>query len=207
MTLTESKFRGGMSTKQYIDSIKVNKQPFLDVYGAIELNRGAQAFVEGLSEALKLAVFTADWCGDAMSTTPAILRLADSADKIELKIFNRDDELDLTNSFLPEDRGGTVPVFVVYDSSMREIARFIETAGELVPAIDAMDEQIAAEAATETGENPRATARGRRTAFPVARAREWGETIIEAFISVIDEGLRLPSQQRPAVGGTKWPPE
>ena len=204
MTLTESKFLQGMSSKQYMDRIKVNKQPFLDVYGAIEVHRSAEAFVKGLSEPLRLAVFTADWCGDALSTTPAILRLGESADKIDMKVFNRDDELDLTNSFLPEDRGGTVPVFVVFDASMREIARFIETANELVLAID---EQVAAEAATETGDTPPASARGRRTAFRVARAREWGETIIEAFISVIDEGLRLPLQQRPAVGGTKWPPE
>ena len=48
--------------------------------------------------------------------------------------------MDLTNSFLPENRAGTVPVFVVLDSSMGEVARFIETAHSLVPAIDAMDD-------------------------------------------------------------------
>ena len=205
MTLTESKFRQGMTTRQYIDGIKVNKQPFLDVYGAIELPSYVQTFLKGITESLRVAVFTADWCGDALSTTPAVLQLAESTDKIELNIFNRDEELDLTNSFLPENRGGTVPLFVIFDSSMREIARFIETANELVPAIDAMDEQISSEAAAEPGSDPRAAVRGKRTAFRVARAREWGGTILEAFVRVIEEGLALPPQERPAVGGTEWP--
>ena len=207
MTLTESKFRQGMTPGQYIDGIKVNKQPFLDVYQAIDLPSRAQEFVKGLQGSLKVAVFTADWCGDALSTTPAVLSLAESTDKIEVKIFNRDEELELTNSFLPEDRGGTVPVFVVFDSSMRELARFIETANELVPAVDAMDEQVAREAAAETGDNSRSAVRAQRTAFRVARAREWGETILEAFTGVIDEGLGLAQQERPAVGGTRWPSE
>ena len=205
MTLTESKYRQGMTTRQYIHAIKVNKQPFLDIYEAVVLPSRAETFVKGLNEPLGVAVFTADWCGDAMSTTPAVLRLADSTDKIEVKIFNRDEELDLANSFLPEDRAGTVPVFVVLDSSMREIARFIETAKELVPAIDAMDEQIARDAAADTEDDPRAVVRGKRTAFRVARAHECGSTILEAFVRVIEDGLGLPAQERPAVGGTEWP--
>jgi len=152
-------------------------------------------------------VFTADWCGDAMSTTPVILRLAESTSKISIQVFNRDEELDLTNSFLAENRAGTVPVFVVLDSSMNEIARFIETAHELVPAIDAMDETIAKEVASQSPEEARAAGRARRTAFRVARGQEWGEVILNAFQKVVAEGLALPQDQRPAVSGTKWPPE
>ena len=147
--LTEEKFLQGMTTQQYIDQIKVNKQPFEDIYGAAEVPSRVQDAFDGLAEPLRLAVFTADWCGDAMSTTPVILRLADSTSKLSHQVFNRDEELDLTNSFLAEDRAGTVPVFVVMDSNMNEIARFVETANELVPSIDAMDETIAQEVAAQ----------------------------------------------------------
>ena len=207
MTLTEAKFRRGMTVHDYIDQIKVNKEAFLDIYQAVEPPSQSTAFLGRLEETLRLAVFTADWCGDAMSTTPAILRLVEAADNIELSVFNRDEELELTDSFLPEDRAGTVPVFVVFDTSQQEIARFIETAAELVPAIDAMDDQISGEAAAESTENPRALVRGRRTAFRVARAREWGNVILEAFVRVLEQGLAMPPGDRPAVGGTKWPPE
>ena len=205
MRLTEEKFCQGMTPWQYIDQIKVNKQPFLDVHDAVEVPPDARFFVETLTERLKLAVFTADWCGDALSTTPAVFRLVEGAENVEVQVFNRDEELALTNSFMPEGRAGTVPVFVVFDSSMREVARFIETANELVPAIDAMDEQIAREAETEATENPRALVRGKRTAFRVARAREWGDMVLRAFVRIVNQGLVLPAERRPAVGGTTWP--
>ena len=86
-------------------------------------------------------------------------------------------------------------------------ARVIETANELVPAIDAMDDTIAKEVASEPAEEARAAGRARRTAFRVAHAQEWGEVILNAFQKVVAEGLALPRDQRPAVSGTKWPPE
>ena len=136
MSLAAEKFSQGMTVQQYIDQIKVNKDPFLSIYEAVQIPGKVQSFFDGLAQPLNLAVFTADWCGDAVSTTPTILRLAESTDKISVEVFNRDDELELTNSFLPEHRAGTVPVFVVLDSSMNEVSRFIETARSLVPRIE-----------------------------------------------------------------------
>ena len=207
MALSEDKFNQGMTTQEYIDQIKVNKQPFLDIYHKVEIPADIRSFFDGLARPLRLAVFTADWCGDAVSTTPAILRLAGSTDKLSVKVFNRDEELALTDSFLPEDRASTVPVFVVMDSSMNEVSRFIETANELVPDIDAMDEMIARELAGESAENARAVGRGKRTAFRVAHAKEWGMVILKAFRQVVGDGLALSPDARPAIGGTKWPPE
>ena len=206
MAFTEEKFKAGMTTRQYIDQIKVNRQPFVDIYERVEVAEAVQAQFDDLEEPLKLAVFTADWCGDAMSTTPAILRLADSTDGLSVSVFNRDEELELANGFLPEDRAGTVPVFVVYEASFLEVARFIETANELVPDIDAMDEMIAKELASEGEEEARGRRGGRRTEFRVQHARDWGNVILQAFGDVVARGLTLSPSERPAVGGTKWPP-
>ena len=207
MALTEDKFNQGMTPQEYIDQIKVNKQSILDIYNAVKIPDTAKAQFDGRSEPLRLAVFTADWCGDAVSTTPVIMRLAESTPGLAIQVFNRDDELELTNSFLPENRAGTVPVFIVMDESMNEIARFIETAGELVPALDAMDEAIAQEIAGESEENKRAAGRGKRMSFRVAHAQEWGEVILDSFGRTVAEGLQSAASERPAVGGTKWPPE
>ena len=35
MSISEEKFNQGMTTQEYIDQIKVNKQPFVDIYHAV----------------------------------------------------------------------------------------------------------------------------------------------------------------------------
>ena len=208
MALSAEKFTQGMTTDQYIDIIKVNKDPFQQIQDGVEIPGNVLDYFNGLEQPINLAVFTSDWCGDAMSTTPAILKLADASNNIRLSVFNRDDELDLTNSFLPEHRAGTVPVFVVFDENMGEIARFIETARSLVPAIDAMDEMVAQAAASIGDEaESRQQARGRRTAHRVSKAAEWGAVILNEFQQVVADGMALHAADRPAEGGTEWPPQ
>ena len=111
----------------------------------------------------------------------------------------------MADAFLPANRAGTVPIFVVFDGQMNEIARFIETANALVPQIDAMDAAVNAEPAPD-GESANAVRRGRRTAHRVAHAQDWAEIILQEFREVVDAGLQSPPSQRPATGGTKWPP-
>ncbi len=142
-----------------------------------------------------------------MSTTPVILKLADSTPNISLQVFNRDDELELSNSFLPEHRAGTVPIFVVLDQHMIQVVRFIETAGSLVPDIDAMDAAIDQETAGMSDAEQRQARRGRRTSYRVERAQAWGEVILNEFGGLVADALARSPQERPLEGGTKWPPE
>ena len=215
MSLTAKEFKQGMTTREYLDQIRVNKEAIFAVFNAGEVSTGDKQFFDGLSEPLRLAVFTADWCGDAVTSTPPLLRLADATEGLELSIFNRDEVMELTNSFLPAHRHGTLPVFVVFDPQMREVSRFIETARELVPALGRMQDEIAHEkakassgaASPSQGDTVSQTAiRGRRMAYRVAHAREWGQVVTHAFTAVVRAGLALPPERRPAEGGTEWPP-
>jgi thiol-disulfide isomerase/thioredoxin len=203
--LDKAKFNQGMTTLQYIDQIKVNKDPFVKIYETVKIPDDSLNMFNELSEPLNLAVFTADWCGDAMSTTPVILKLADSTSNIFLQVFNRDDELELSNSLIPEHRAGTVPIFVVMDKDMQQMVRFIETANTLVPEIDAMDAAIDQEVAGMDEAEARRVKRGRRTSYRVDRAQEWGEVILKEFGDLVSgalDGGNLPFE-----GGTRWPPE
>ena len=207
MPLSKAQFEAGMNTQQYIDQIKVNKDPFVEIYNGVNIPSDAASWLDGLGNPINLAVFTADWCGDAVSTTPVILRLADSSDKVNLQVFNRDDDVPLADAFLPEHRSGTVPIFVVLDDNMNEMARFIETASGLVPQIDAMDEEINRDTEGLEEAAQRQARRGRRMAHRVSHRQDWAEVILKEFRDVVDDGLKLSSADRPAVGGTKWPPE
>ena len=205
--LTQEKFIQGMTTQQYIDQIKVNKDPFVSIYETVQVPLESLNLFNALSEPIKLAVFTADWCGDAMSTTPVILKLADKAPNIILQVVNRDDELELSNSLLPEHRAGTVPIFVVMDQDMNQKVRFIETANSLVPSIDAMDEVINRETSGMDEAEAQRAKRGRRTAYRVEHAQDWGEVILKEFSGLVSEALSGDQPDLPLQGGTKWPPE
>lgn len=207
MPISRERFESGMSAEEYIDQIKVNKEPFVEIYSGVTLPAEATGWADGLSNAINLAVFTADWCGDAVSTTPVILKLADSSNKVNLQVFNRDDDVPLADTFLPEHRAGTVPIFVVLDDDMNEVARFIETANGLVPQIDAMDDAINRETEGLDEAAQRQARRGRRMAHRVAHTQDWAEVILKEFREVVDAGLKASPAERPTVGGTKWPPE
>ena len=207
MPISKEQFQSGMTTQEYMDQIKVNKDPFVEIYTSVSIPSDAADWVSGLGNPINLAVFTADWCGDAVSTTPVILRLADSSANVKLQVFNRDDDVPLADTFLPEHRAGTVPIFVVLDDDMNEVARFIETANGLVPQIDAMDDAINRDTEGLDEAAQRQARRGRRMAHRVGHAQDWGEVILKEFRDVVNAGLQASASDRPAVGGTKWPPE
>ena len=214
MPLTAEKFAEGFTGAQYWDRIRVNKDAILQIYNDVEVQPEVQAYFDSLPQPLRLAVFTEPWCGDAVSSTPAIMQLAEATEKLEMRIFERDQNLDLANSFLPEDRHGTLPLFIVFDAEMREICRFIETANALVKRVDGMEGEVrqARVAAAdldkplgEMSESSRSAFRTGRMAYRVAHACEWGKIVTGEFTAAVKEGLALPPEQRPSVGGTKWP--
>ena len=182
MSLTAEEFYQGMTTQEWLDRIKVNKETILAIFNSVNVPAEDKAFFDGLPGPLRLAIFTEPWCGDAMTTTPPLLQLADATDGLEMKVFERDQVMELTNSFLPANRHGTLPVFVVLDPQMQEVGIFIETARELVPTLDRMAEEIArtrvapADAqkpASKMSEASRTAIRGGRAAYRVAHAEEW----------------------------------
>ena len=58
MTLNAEKFSQGMTTQQYMEYIKVNKQPFLDIYAATSIPAEIQGFFNNLPQPLNLVMTT-----------------------------------------------------------------------------------------------------------------------------------------------------
>ena len=216
MALTAEQFFQGMTPQEHMGQMKVNRDRFLQVHAAVEIPPKDAEYLAKLPSPLRVAVFTEDWCGDHVTTTPVLYRLAEASRKLEIRVFMRDKNLELANSFLPENRWGTVPVFVFFTApDMREISRFIETALELVPAIDGIEEDIRRAHpevpdinmdAAEMSEGTRSLMRQERGAFRINHAREWGHIISRDFREVVAAGLVRKPGEGPAEAGTEWPP-
>jgi len=130
-----------MTPREHIDRMKINRDRFSSVLAAVDVSPEDTEFFSSLDSPLRVAVITEDWCGDHVSTTPVLYRLAEESSKLEVRVFKRDDNWDLAQTYLPENRRDTVPVFVFFTpEEMRQISLFIETAPELVPSIDGMED-------------------------------------------------------------------
>ena len=65
-------------------------------------------------------VLTESWCGDAAQTMPAMNKLAELTDGIELKVISRDENPELMNEFLTNG-ARSIPKLIVFDNETREV--------------------------------------------------------------------------------------
>ncbi|HZW33201.1 MAG TPA: thioredoxin family protein, partial [Isosphaeraceae bacterium] len=71
-------------------------------------------------------VLAEDWCGDVIANLPILGKLAEASGKLNLRIFLRDQNLDLMDQYLNQGKFRSIPVFVFFDDDFNEIGRFIE---------------------------------------------------------------------------------
>ena len=127
--VTPERFAAGMTWQQYREHIKRNREKFEYNYAETALtDDDAEAFrslvarPEGPAKVLALGE---DWCPDVFRGLPVMVRIAEAAG-MELRIFPRDDNLDIMNEFLNRGESQSIPTFVFYTRDHRYIAHWIE---------------------------------------------------------------------------------
>lgn len=80
-----------------------------------------RAQVEGLTEPRHLLAITYDGCGDGVDLLPWIARMAEASPKLELRVLERDEHLDVMDRYLTDGRSRSVPVVIVLDQDFREV--------------------------------------------------------------------------------------
>jgi hypothetical protein len=80
----------------------------------------AVAAVESTGTALHLVVLSEDWCIDAASSIPFIDALAERASNLDLRILDRDTNLDLMDAHLTNGKSRSIPVVIIYDDEFVE---------------------------------------------------------------------------------------
>ncbi|WP_412070005.1 thioredoxin family protein [Rubrivirga sp. IMCC43871] len=68
----------------------------------------------------KLLVISEDWCIDATTTVPPLARLAALADALELRVLDRDENLELMDEHLTNGRARSIPVAILLDPTGTE---------------------------------------------------------------------------------------
>ncbi|MCJ7743196.1 MAG: thioredoxin family protein [Dehalococcoidales bacterium] len=128
-TVTPERFVSGFTYQDYTAQVKVNKSQFEKYYATGQLSAEDVQFFRKASQApngmARMLVLGEDWCPDVFRGLPVIARIAEAAG-IELRMFPRDQNLDIMNEFLNQGKFMSMPVAVFYTKDLRYIGHWIE---------------------------------------------------------------------------------
>ena len=127
--VTPQRFAQGLTWEQYQERIKRNRDKFDHSYLETVLTADDVAAFRSLvakpNGPAKVLALGEDWCPDVFRGLPVMIRIAEAAG-MELRIFPRDDNLDIMGEFLKGGEHQSIPTFVFYTRDHRYITHWIE---------------------------------------------------------------------------------
>lgn len=126
MTISKERFEQGLTYGEYRQQMTRNQDRFDETERTVVLSPEDVAFFTALPSPLKVVVLAEDWCGDVIANLPVLGRLAEASSKLELRIFLRDQNLDIMDQYLKEGQFRSIPVFVFFDQEFNEFGYWIE---------------------------------------------------------------------------------
>ncbi|MFJ7746347.1 thioredoxin family protein [Peribacillus sp. NPDC097295] len=122
MTTLHEWFENGIPAKEFIETMKVNKEGLQSVYERFSVSEEDRAFFEEVKgKELRAIVITEDWCGDAMMNIPILLNIA-QATNIDTRMVLRDQNLELMDQYLTNGTARSIPIFIFIDEEGKEKA-------------------------------------------------------------------------------------
>lgn len=182
--VTPQRFTMGMTYKEFIAQINVNKDRFEQYYESGKPSADDVAYFKRAMQSpngpTKMLAIAEDWCPDVYRGLPVVARLAE-ATGLELRVFPRDKHLDIMQEFLNQGQFQSVPTIVFYTKDHRYIAHFIERPVFANTDRAAVDAQVRKEMPGADDQAIRAEVRTRTTArYPL-----WQQETVKEFRELI----------------------
>ncbi len=127
MAVTAERFNQGMTYEEYREQMTRNRERFDQTEAAVKLDSSDVQAFKALPQPINVLVIAEDWCGDVISNLPVLGKLAAASDgKLNVRVFLRDQNLDLIDQYLKEGKYRSIPVFVFFDNDFKELGHMIE---------------------------------------------------------------------------------
>jgi hypothetical protein len=126
MSVDAERFAQGMTYGEYRAQMTRNQERFDANEQRVVLDAADLAAFQRLPRRLPVLVLGEDWCGDVIDNLPILGRVAAQSEKLDLRIFLRDQHPDLMDQYLNQGQFRSIPVFVFFDEQFNELGRFIE---------------------------------------------------------------------------------
>ena len=125
--LDDKRFATGLTWKDYMAQMGDTRARTEDNYARSTLTEDERKFFSGVTQVRYVLMLAENWCGDVHRNSPLVAHVCEAMPNAELRVFFRDQNLDLTDSFL-NNGFRSIPVVVFFDKDWNEIGRWIERA-------------------------------------------------------------------------------
>jgi hypothetical protein len=125
--LDAQRFTKGLTWKDYMAQMGDTQARTEDNYAKSVLTDEERKFFSGISQVRYALMLAENWCGDVHRNSPLIAHACEAMQGCELRVFLRDQNTDLRDTFL-NNGYQSIPVVVFFDKDWNEIGRWIERA-------------------------------------------------------------------------------
>ena len=113
--VTPERYSSGFTYQDYIARIKVNKSQFEKYYESGQLTAEDAEFFRKVAQTPdgigRMMVIGEAWCPDVFRGMPVAARISEVT-SVEMRIFPRDENMDIMNEFLNKGKFISIPVIV-----------------------------------------------------------------------------------------------
>ncbi len=188
--VTPARFAKGLSFKDYLSQIKVNKDKFEEYYTSAAVSRDEAASFKKMvampGGPAKVLVLGEDWCPDVYRGLPVITKIAE-ASGMELRMFPRDANLDIMNEFLNQGQFQSIPTVVFYTKDVKYITHWIERPAFANEERAKITEQVKKEMPSLNDQDFRAEMRKRTT----PRYPAWQQATVKEVQQLLAKTLQV----------------
>jgi hypothetical protein len=125
--LDEKRFNTGQTWKDYMAQMGDTRAKTEANYANSKLTDEERKFFAGVSGVKYVVMLAENWCGDVHRNSPLIAHIVEAMPGAELRVFLRDQNADLRDTFL-NNGYQSIPVVVFFDKDWNEIGRWLERA-------------------------------------------------------------------------------
>ena len=121
------RFSKGLSWKDYMAQMGDTRARTEDNYAKSALTEEERKFFSGIGPVRYVLMLAENWCGDVHRNSPLIAHICEAMPGAELRVFLRDQNADLRDTFL-NNGYQSIPVVVFFDKDWNEVGRWLERA-------------------------------------------------------------------------------
>lgn len=115
----QARWAGALTFAEFVAGVESHKTFWQEMTRRAKAPMDAVARGRALPATRRLLVLLEDWCGDAINSIPLLAALAEQVPQLELRVLERDRNLDLMDRHL-SDGARAIPVVIVLDEQFTE---------------------------------------------------------------------------------------